>query len=144
MTQATDAVSGTTDANEPEIAQLSVQIGRLMVRYCDAIQACESVPALSLTPLLRLWGMYILWVLNIYVCILLLPIDGLLLVTWRMFGRPSIFIGRRFYQFFLRPFRSIWAGEIPVFKLSHVRLLTRLMLHYHAQLRIDALLKRYN
>jgi hypothetical protein len=144
MTQEMDVLPATADMNEPEITQLSVQIGRLMVRYCDAIHACEAIPTLSLMPLLRFYVLYVLWAANIYICLLLVPVDGLLLAGCRLSGRPKIVIGRRFYRFFLAPFRSIWAGEIPVFKLSHVRLLTRLMLYYHAQLRINTLLKRYN
>jgi hypothetical protein len=144
MAQLTDVVYDTTDTNKFEMSQLSAQIGHLMVRYCDAIQACESIPVLSLTPLFKMYAAFLIWGLCLEACIIVLPIDGMLRISRRLFGWPKIVIGRRLYEFFKRPFRSVWAGEIPIFRFSHVRSLTRLLLYYRAQLRINTLLKPYN
>jgi hypothetical protein len=145
MTQLMDVVSDTTDTKKLEISQFSAQIGRLMVRYCDAIQACESVPVLSLTPIVKLYAALLISGLCLWVCIVVLLKEGILRVWRWLFGRPKIVVGPcRACEYLKRPFRSVWAGEIPIFKFSHVRSLTRLLLYYRAQLRINTLLRPYN
>lgn len=145
MTQLMDVVADTTDAKKLEISQLSAQIGHLMVRYCDAIQACESVPVLSLSPIFKLYASLIIWWLCLWVCVVVFLKEALLRVPRWLFGGPKIVLGpSRAYEVLKRPFRSVWAGEIPIFRFSHVRPLTRLLLYYRAQLRINTLLTPYN
>jgi hypothetical protein len=74
----------------------------------------------------------------------LAPIDLALLVIRKIFGRPRVLVGRWVYSFLMRPLRSVWAGEIPALKLVRLRYLTRLLLFYYAQSRINALHNVFN
>ena len=48
-------------------------------------------------------------------------------------------VGQESYRYLARPFRSIWAGEIPWFRIFRVRYITRLLLCYRSRRKIDAL-----
>lgn len=115
-----------------------------MLHYCDAVAACESIPTLSLQPVLKLTGQYFLWSLSLELCLFTALIDLPLLLTRRIFGRPRFVLGRTLYGYVARPFRSVWAGEIPAFKVSRARYLTLILLLYCAQSKLNALHNAFN
>jgi hypothetical protein len=53
-------------------------------------------------------------------------------------------LGRKLYDHFLQPFRSVWSGEIAAFKFLRIRYLTRLLLFYRANFVMNALAGAYN
>jgi hypothetical protein len=136
-------VDPTADTRSFELARVATQTKRLMLGYCDAIESCEAIPTLSFTPLYNLIVQCAVWSICFDLCLLLLPLRLLLFISRRLTGWPRNLFGAAIYDICARPFRSIWAGEVSAFKLSHVGPLTRLFLYYHAQLRMNALLKRY-
>src|SRR6266498_4044729 len=131
-------------SRELDPGHLPRRINELMLRYCDAIEACRSVPALSVTPLFKLYFQFGWYLVCIEFSILFAMIDLPLLLTRAIFGRPHLVLGRAVYDYLKRPLRSIWEGEIYAFKIMRARYLTRLILYYHAQSRIDALHSAFN
>jgi hypothetical protein len=130
--------------NKIELVGLSDAIKRLMVRYSDAIEACGSVPTLSLLPPVKLYFELLLWLLATELCIVVAPIDLIIILCRKVFGRPRLVLGRQLYNYFMRPLLSVWSGEIPSFKIIRQRYLTRLLLFYRAQFIINALHRVYN
>ncbi len=127
-----------------DLTRLSSEISDLMLRYCDAIGECKSVPTLSVLPLPKLYLQFALWCLTLDFCVVLVPIDLFLLLAQHMFGRPKLVIGRIAYAYLTKPLRSVWNGEIPAFVILRVRYLTRLLLFYRAQSKINALHNCFN
>jgi hypothetical protein len=140
----TTPLEPTTAPDRIDLDCLLGQIAGLMVRYCDAIEACRSVPTLSLLPLPKLYFQSVFWVIGAELCIVLGPIDLTLFFARRMVGRPHLVVGRGVYNYLARPLRSIWKGEMPSFMILRLRYLTRLLLFYHAQYRINALQSVFN
>ncbi|MFZ3326321.1 MAG: hypothetical protein WA231_10670, partial [Methylocella sp.] len=114
---------------------LAREINCLMLRYCDAIEACELIPTLSLLPLLKLFFQFYVWVACLGLCLYPALIDLPLFLMRAIFGRPRFVLGRPLYVYVARPFRSVWEGEIPAFKIVRARYLTLTLLLYHAQSR---------
>ena len=131
-------------SNDLALGDLSARISTLMIRYCDAIEACGSVPTFSPLPILNLCFQYILWILCLAFSIVTLLIDLPLLLVRAGFGRPRFLLGRGLYWVIARPFRSAWKGEVSIFAVCRLRYLTRLLLFYRAQAKINALHRVYN
>ena len=110
-----------------------------MLGYCDAIEECGRLPAFSIWPLVRLAFKAWLFAFALYVAMILLIPDFILLLLRTTIGWPRLVLGRRVYRYLARPFRSIWAGEIPWFRIFRVRYITRLLLCYRSRRKIDAL-----
>ena len=116
-----------------------------MSGYCDAIGACKSIPVLSVLPLPKLYFQLLLWIICFELCFLLVPIDLCLYLARHLFGRPRFLLGRSVYAYLAMPLRrSVWDGEIPAFKILRMRYLTRLLLFYRAQAKINALHSVFN
>ena len=127
-----------------DLVELSRRISVLIINYCDAFSACRTISGLSVLPLPKLYLQVILWALVLEVCIFVVPIDIILFLVRLMFGRPKVVIGRSIYAFLGEPLRSVWKGEISAFKLVRLRYLTRLLLFYRAQSKINALHRVFN
>lgn len=130
--------TGTVD--QTDLIGLSGEISALMSGYCDAIGACKSIPVLSVLPLPKLYFQLLLWIISFELCFLLVPIDLCLYLARHLFGRPRFLLGRSVYAYL----RSVWDGEIPAFKILRMRYLTRLLLFYRAQAKINALHSVFN
>jgi hypothetical protein len=115
-----------------------------MSLYCDAIDSCGSLSRLSLLPALKLVGNILLCEICVGISFYAAAIDLLLLCIRLIFGRPQVVFGRPLYKFIAQPLRSVWMGEIPLFKLSSARYLTIILLTYHARARISALRYAFN
>jgi hypothetical protein len=122
---------------------LTREMKQLMVTYSRAIEACSSVPQFSIS-FLVLYFRLLLWLLSLALICILGPIDIVLWILRRAFGRPPLILGRKLYYYFLQPFRSVWSGEIAAFKFLRIRYLTRLLLFYRANFLMNALYGAYN
>ena len=122
---------------------LTHEMKQLMVTYSRAIEACSAVPQLSIS-FLVLYFRLLLWLLSLELICVLGPIDIVLWILRRAFGRSPLILGRKLYDHFLQPFRSVWSGEIAAFKCLRIRYLTRLLLFYRANLVMNALYGAYN
>jgi hypothetical protein len=138
------ALKPTAAVDQFDLIRLSSDISALMLGYCDAIGACRSIPTLSLLPLPKLYVQFFLWLIALELCFLLVPIDLCLFLARRMFGRPRLVLGRVVYTYLAKPLRSAWDGEISAFKILRMRYLTRLLLFYRAQSKINALHSVFN
>jgi hypothetical protein len=127
-----------------DLAELSRRISLLMTNYCDAFSACSVIPRLSVLPVLKSYLQLAIWEACLVICIFLVPIDIFLFPMRRIFGRPKLTIGRPVYAFLGEPLRSVWKGEIPAFKIISLRYLSRLLLFYRAQSKINALHRVFN
>jgi hypothetical protein len=122
---------------------LTHEMNQLMVTYSRAIEACSSVPQLSISFLVLYFRLF-LWLLSLDLICVLGPIDIVLWILRRAYGRPPLMLGRKLYDHFLQPFRSVWSGEIAAFKFLRIRYLTRLLLFYRANFVMNALAGAYN
>jgi hypothetical protein len=127
-----------------DMNSLADEISGLMLVYCDAIEDCSQVPRFSVTRFLTFYFKFLGWGLCLNLCLLLGPIDLVLYLMRRWFGRPPLVLGRAVYRFIMRPLQSAWHGEIPQFAFFRVRYLARLLLFYRAQYNINALHKVFN
>jgi hypothetical protein len=115
-----------------------------MQQYCEAIEECRTIPALSLLPLGRLYFQIILWEMGAGLSLLLLPFDLVLSLVRRVFGRRKGLLGMAVYSYALRPLRSVWRGEVSAIAVIRSRYVTRLLLFYYTQSRINALQSAFN
>jgi hypothetical protein len=134
----------TRTAAKVDLNLLADEISGLMLVYCDAIEACKVVPRFSITRLLTIYFKIIGWGVCFDLCLVLGPVDLVLYLLRRRFGRPQLVLGRAIYGFVMRPLQSAWHGEIPQFAVFRVRYLARLLLFYRAQYNINALHKVFN
>jgi hypothetical protein len=116
----------------------------LMLRYREAIIACDSVPVLSGMPFLEFFSQFVLWEICLILAIPCALLDLLILPARLLFARRSFTVGHRVYQYLLLPLRSIWSGEISAFQIIRVRYLTRILLLFHAQGKMNTLHNAFN
>jgi hypothetical protein len=140
-----DAPLRPTSAPDPtDLDRLSGEISAVMSGYCDAIEACRLVPRLSVLPLPKLYLQTLIWMLGLEVCVVLVPIDLVLVIARRISGHPRIVVGRVVYRYLAKPLQSVWDGEIPAFAMVHLRYLTRLLLFYRAASSVNVLHSVFN
>jgi hypothetical protein len=116
-----------------------------MLRYCDAIGECKSIPTLSLLPFPKLCVNCITWpfCFLIYASVLC-PINLVYALASRIYGGPRLEAGREISAYIATPLLSVWNGEISACTLLRARYLTRLLLSYRAQFKINLLHGVYN
>lgn len=124
-----------------DLAQVSRDVTKLMRQYGSAVAECKSVPFFSLWPFLKLVVLTWFWLFCLEIAFLVIFIDFVFLISRLFFSRPNIVVGKYFYDFVRKPFRSAWKGEIPAFRIVRIRYLTKLLVFYHARERIDKLRK---
>jgi len=142
-----------TEMDVPALPQASAQsdaslptraIGDLMQRYCQAVDACEAIPIISLWPGTKAFLQLYFWAICLDLSFLTGLVDVPLLLFRAVFGRPHFLLGRFLYGVVARPFRSVWGGEIFAFKIVRIRYLTRTLLFYRAESRINDLRNAFN
>jgi hypothetical protein len=115
-----------------------------MLRYNQAFDACDHIPQLDVLPVLKPFWQLFAWSFSFEFAFFTVWVDLPLLLIRKIFGRPNFLLGRVFYRIIMWPFRAAWAGEAPALKLVRIRYLSRLLMFYHAQLRMDALHRSFN
>jgi hypothetical protein len=127
-----------------ELRGLQDEITGLMLRYNQAFDACAAIPFLDVRPMFWQFGRFFIWAFCLDLAFLAAYLDVPLYPLRKIFGWPKKLLGRVFYRVVMQPWRSAWSGELPALRMVRMRYLTRLLLFYHAQARIDDLHKAFN
>lgn len=127
-----------------ELRGLQNTLTALMLRYNQAFDACDEIPQLDVLPVLKSFWQFFAWAFSLELAFFTLFVDLPLLLIRRISGHPKFLIGSIFYRVLRWPFRAVWAGQVPALKLVRIRYLSRLVMFYQAQVRMDALHRSFN
>jgi hypothetical protein len=144
MSNLPSAVPEALEPSADELHRLQHDLTAMMLRYNQAFDACDEIPQLDVLPVLKSFWQLLAWSFSLEFAFFTLWVDLPLLLIRKIYGRPHFLLGRVFYRVIMWPFRAAWAGETPALKLVRIRYLSRLLMFYHAQLRMDALHRSFN
>jgi hypothetical protein len=144
MSKLPSAVPEPLEPSADELHRLQHDFTALMLRYNQAFDACDEIAQLDVLPVLKSFWQFLAWSLSLEFAFFTLWVDLPLLLIHKIFGHPNFVLGRVFYRVIMSPFRAAWAGEAPALKLVRIRYLSRLLMFYHAQLRMNALHRSFN